>query len=780
MKSPLSRRLPKELKKDFKKNLIIFLILFLTIGFVSGMLVANNSMLEAGHDAFTKYNVEDGHFNLSRKASDEFISTVEEKGLVKLYEQFYKDLTETSDKTKEKDDPVTIRVFTLREEINKACVMKGRLPEKDGEIAIDRMHADNSKIKVGDNLYLNGEKFEVTGLVALSDYSTLYKNNSDTMFDALTFDIGVVSAVQYDKLDAQNVFQYAWSYDKKPDEDDDEAKKKKSDDFVEVLGETAAASFYDEDPANDIMVEDYVPEYMNQAIHFATDDFENDENLAIYLLVILLAVFAFIFAINISNKIDDDSVVIGTLRASGYTKREMIRHYMAIPVFVTLMAAVFGNLGGYTFFKNVVVDMYYNSYSLPTYETLWNSKAFLMTTITPVVMMLVINYVMIRKKLAISPLRFLRHDLRMSKRKKAVRLPRWKFFSRFRIRNVLSNISSYVVLFFGTCFVMIMLMFCLALPDTLDKYMKEAPKKMYAQYQYFLRGTVDAMGNEISTTNPDAEKACVSNLVTVDGPKVGEEIMIVGYSSDSKYLKIGAKLKDNEVYITEPYAEKFGLEVGDAFTLKNQYSSSRYRFKVKGIYDYMGSLIVMMPMDNYNAVFGNDADYFSGFFSNTEITDIPEEYIYKVVSVDDITKMANQLDHSIGSYMDYFSVLTVLIAALLIYLITKIIIEKNKQSISMVKVLGYENKEISKLYIRSTTFIMVAFDLLSMVVAFFVIDWFWRKVMSRKAGWFTLSVTVKSCIIMAVALYAAYLVISFIDFNRIKRIPLSEALKNVE
>ena len=778
MKSPLMKRLPKELKKDFKKNLIIFLILFLTIGFVSGMFVANNSMLKAADDAFTKYSVEDGHFNLSRKADDGFISSLEEKAEVKIYEQFYKDFTETTDKTTAKDDPVTIRVFASREEVNKASVLKGRLPEKEGEIAIDRMHADNSKIKVGDSLYLNGERFEVTGLIALSDYSTLYKNNSDTMFDALTFNIGVVTADQFSKLDAVQVNQYAWIYNIKPA--DDEAKKTRSDEFVEILGGEVMATYYDENPANDMMVEDYVPEYKNQAIHFAADDFENDENLGLYLLIILLAVFAFIFAINISNKIEDDSVVIGTLRASGYTRREMVRHYMAMPVFVTLAAAIAGNACGYTVFKNAVVNMYYNSYSLPTYKTLWNSKAFLLTTLVPIIMMLVINYVMIRKKLMISPLRFLRHDLRMSKRKKALKLPHWRFFSRFRVRNVLNNASSYVVLFIGTVFVMIMLMFCLGMPDTLEKYMKEAPEKMYAQYQYFLRGTVDEDGNELTTVNPDAEKACVSTLVTVNGPKVGEEIMVVGYSSDSRYLKIGASLKDNEIYISQPYAEKYKIEEGDTITLKDQYASRKYKFKVKGIYDYMGSLIVFMPMDNYNAFFGNDPSYFSGFMSDTEITDIAEDYIYKVVSAEDVTKMANQLDHSIGSYMDYFSVLTVLIAALLIYLITKIIIEKNRQSISMVKVLGYENKEISKLYIRTTTFLMIVFDILSVFAAYVVIDWFWRKVMSRMSGWFSIFISWKSYIIMVVALYAAYLVISFIDFHRIKRIPLSEALKNVE
>ena len=31
--------------------------------------------------------------------------------------------------------------------------------------------------------------------------------------------------------------------------------------------------------------------------------------------------------------------MIGTLRASGYTRRELIRHYMALPVLVTLVGA---------------------------------------------------------------------------------------------------------------------------------------------------------------------------------------------------------------------------------------------------------------------------------------------------------------------------------------------------------------------------------------------------------------------------------------------------------
>lgn len=63
--------------------------------------------------------------------------------------------------------------------------------------------------------------------------------------------------------------------------------------------------------------------------------------------------------------------------------------------------------------------------------------------------------------------------------------------------------------------------------------------------------------------------------------------------------------------------------------------------------------------------------------------------IATLITERDITKMCDQLDHSRGSYMQYFQVLCILLSAVLIYLLTKIIIEKNENAISMTKILGY-------------------------------------------------------------------------------------------
>ena len=50
------------------------------------------------------------------------------------------------------------------------------------------------------------------------------------------------------------------------------------------------------------------------------------------LLDILIVIIAFIFGVTISNTIAKESSAIGTLRASGYTQGELIRHYISMPV----------------------------------------------------------------------------------------------------------------------------------------------------------------------------------------------------------------------------------------------------------------------------------------------------------------------------------------------------------------------------------------------------------------------------------------------------------------
>ena len=77
MKNPLKRRVKRELLGEWRKYLVIALFLIIMIGFVSGMFVANNSMLTSAENKKTEYNLEDGSFEISEKASAEMIDSLE-------------------------------------------------------------------------------------------------------------------------------------------------------------------------------------------------------------------------------------------------------------------------------------------------------------------------------------------------------------------------------------------------------------------------------------------------------------------------------------------------------------------------------------------------------------------------------------------------------------------------------------------------------------------------------------------------------------------------------
>ena len=261
-----------------------------------------------------------------------------------------------------------------------------------------------------------------------------------------------------------------------------------------------------------------------------------------------------------------------------------------------------------------------------------------------------------------------------------------------------------------------------------------------------------------------------------------EEVSIYGIADNSSYVKINDfdSLKKNEVYISDSFSQKYGLNEGDEVKLDAPYEKKTYTFKVKGIYDKSQSIAVFMPIDKFADIFDLKDDQFSGFLSDTKIKDIDENNIATTITIHDITKMADQLDHSMGAYMSYFQVLCILLAAVMIYLLTKLIIEKNETAISMTKILGYENKEIASLYLVSTSIVVVLADLISIVIGTLVMKVAWKMMLFSYSGWFAFKVKPLGYVKMFAFVLIGYLIVMVFDFKRIKKIPMDQALKNVE
>ncbi len=750
MKNPLIKRLPREFKSEIGKYLVLFIFITGMIGIVSGFLVASNSMTVAYNESFEKYHIEDGNFELAYEANEELIETLEDNEQ-RIYENFY-----LEEQTNEFDS--TVRIFQERKDINLVCLMSGEMPTAKDEIALDRLYATNNKIEVGDTIRIGKKNLTVTGLVALSDYSALYSSPSDMMFDSVKFGVAIMTEDGFDSYPTNHLhYNYSWVYDESPENDTDA--KERAEDFLEHLTEHA-------------IVTNYIPAYGNQAIHFTGNDIGRDNLMVTVFLYLLIIIIAFIFAITTSNTITKEATVIGTLRASGYSRGELMRHYLTIPISITLIAALVGNILGYTIVKDFAADLYYASYCLPTYITLWNADAFVKTTIIPVILMLIINWTILVNKLSLSPLKFLRRDLKRKQKKKAFRLnTKIGIMKRFLLRIIFQNMPNYITIIIGIFMANVILLFGFAMPPMMTHYQEEITNNMISKYQYALKAPVE-------TDSEDAEKYCMTSLKTIEGRLRSEQAVVYGITEDSDYLDLD--FQNDGVYISNAYAEKHHIDIGDRITLDAEYGNDSYEFSVQGIHYYPSSIAIFMDEEAFRDTFDWEEDEYTGYFSNEELNDIDDAYIATTITEDDLTKTSRQLMLSMGGLMDVFAGFGIVMFMLIIYLLSKIIIEKNAQSISMTKILGYTNREINSLYVMATSLVVIGSFILTLPIVNIAIKYVFAIAFSEYSGWLPYYVPFPIFVKIVLCGICAYAIIAFLQMRKVKKVPLEMALKNVE
>ncbi len=808
--NPLMKRIPRELKKDLGKYIALFLFMALMIGLVSGFIVADSSMIKAYNDSFDKFAVENGHFNCDLKLTDRAIRNIEDED-VTLHQIFYKDKTAEIG-----GEPKTIRVYRLEDrmdggkvKINGADVMEGRLPRAEGEIVLDRLFAVNNGISVGDTVTIEEQKLEVTGLVALGDYSSMFKNNSDMMFNASAFSIALVTDGQFGAFgNGGLVYCYAWRNNDQSLTDDEQ--RTRADDLMETVYENSmlgadsswspmvwnmllSADAFDDGGDLDVIeteapLDEFVSRQDNQAIQFTGEDMGSDKIMFEWFLYIVTIVLAFAFAITTRSTIEQEAKTIGTLRASGYTREELLAHYILLPVIVTAAAALVGNVLGYTVLKYTMANMYYHSYSLPTYVTVWSGEAFLKTTLIPCALVILVELLVIGRALSLPPLAFLRRDLKRKKQSRAVRLPAFRFATRFRLRVMLQNRSTYLLLFAGIFLASVIFLFGSLFLPLLHQFKDTIQESEFCKYQYILKEPVD-------TEVAGAEKYAVTTLEN----ERGEKLTVYGIDPESGYLDTHAAagaaaakrgdeaaaagiagLSENHVLLSNSYFDKYGTKEGSELVLKEEFTSDKYSVVVDGAYDYPASLAVFMNIDQFREMFDLKDNYYSGYFSNEELTDIPESKVAAVITEEDLLTTSNQLEDSMGGAFRLFLGFSIILFILMVYLLAKLVTERNAYSISMLKILGYTNREAGRLYNRATGIVVLISLILSGVLGLRLIRVIYYTMMQSFSGWLTFYAAPWGVPVLVATGIACYGLVNLILMRRIRHIPMTDALKDAE
>lgn len=733
--------LNRRIFREFKDNLIKYIGLLGLVLFSSMAIVGFGNIEEcitlSTNNVAAKCNREDGNFTLSKELDKTTLSKIEKLG-IEVEESFYSDYKLTDDKT--------IRLFKERENINKVHILKGKALTDSNSIILDKQFAEANNYNVGSSLNISNEKYTILGLGLAPDYLVISKELTDSA-NHLVFGIGFVSKEKFYNL---KDVKYLYSF---------KLNNVSSDKLKNVLNKTSSLTSF--------MVTDD-----NPRIRGLVDELITDKAIGTVVGMILTLMIAFILSISIMSMIEKESAIIGTLYSLGYERNELISHFIILPAMIVSLGSICGYFLGFVL-KDYLVIMLSGYYSLPELEQTYSLKLIIMGIVIPILIVLVVNYSIIYKKLNATPLSLLRKEKKESNLTK-VKINHFGFINKFRLREFLRELNSSIILFIGLSITVLFLVIAFSKLDSSVGFANSVKEEATTEYTYMLKIPIDIKeGKKIEKTA--IEGLDLYNKFTKDNM----DVTLQGINQSSSFYSFNISEDDDGAYISNSVSKKFDLKVNDTLNLKNVNENKAYSVKIKGIVNYSNGLYIFMNRIQMNKLMDRSKNYYNGYLSR-EPLNINKDYLSSTILASDIIQSANNGVEMSSASMGFLIIISVITAILVIYLLLKFMVDKSTSNISLMKIFGFSGRELNKLYLGSHFYIIAISVIINTFIALKIVKVLFFRLMAKTQSHMEMILTPKSYVIIFAIVIAIYFVIKIFLKRNIDKISLSVILKSRE
>ena len=763
MRNPLHKRIFRLLWHKPGTYLPLFLMFLFSTTFLSAFFIAQNSIEPLYYQQLEEGKVEDGQILMMEPLSDTSKKAVEADAL-SLYENFYKEQNFGDDTH---NDSNMLRIFKNRRAINLAMISEGRLPEKNDEMAVNANLALVNGYKIGDRLRVGDRDWTLVGFVSTPDYSTVLKNPTDLVMDAKYFGLGFVTDAGFDAIRGTKT-NYLYSYRLHDTHTEEEARDLFQDALTRAAHEGTILSAMNR--------------YDNPAIRFFIDDMGGDVPMMGLIMVLMFLALAFMTTMQTRGLVQEEAPVIGTLLASGYSRKSLLVHYTLLPFTMTLLAAVFGNLIAYAGGYKLYADLYYESYALPKFKPLLTLHSFCLTTLVPLCIVTILNVFILLYYLRLSPLRFLRSDI--SKRSKGSHrsLRHVPFLMAFRLRVLWEHRANVLALFFGLFIGNMLLLYGVEARTMFSEYGERVKSQILYNYTYIVKQPVPAYDHE--------QKALLTELdYRIDEEKTKKDTAIGAHAFAKKAIMTYAldkgsryhadrldALKENEIIISRGMADKYHIAAGDAIAIKTRSDAHYTLFNVKDVFDDVSEQRFFMPMKNLNRFLKQPDNFFNTYLSDRTLSFDPENVLTRM----DREKINDYMEHFIEGFSGVF--VSVLILALVFYfvLVTTVsrqVLDKSRRNITYLKVFGYHDDEIARIYLHSLLFAMPIFYIVTLPLFDRLLTFCVQSALTKLGVTLHVYVSPARYAILFLIGFALFLLVQLFERFRLRKIDMVKELK---
>ena len=521
--------------------------------------------------------------------------------------------------------------------------------------------------------------------------------------------------------------------------------------------------------------------------------------------IFLFSVSILVSLTTLTRMVDENRTSIGTLKALGYSNKEIFKKYYIYGGVSTVIGTILGIVAGYL----VIVPIIYNSYSrfftLKEPYIVYNLHIIALAFLISILCILLAVFIPLRKNLKERSAYLLRPKApssgsRIFLENVSFIWKRLSFLRKVTFRNIFRYKVRMFMTIFGVmgCLTLMFIGFAIrfGVIDISNEQFKIINKiDVLATYNpYAEKEDIDKISKEIESnsnvenfTKVNVQKATVeknnevldtAQLVTLNRDNYKDYITLMDNRSN-------IELPKDSIVINEKLAYLYNLSVGDNF--KVIINEKEYTLKIGAINkNYFGN-ILYMDREYFTKVF--DKTYSdNSFIIKMNNSDEVEKMASKlqdnpyVVNVSDNSKIQENLDNFISG-LDIIVVVMVLcslaLALVVLYNLINVNVSERQRELSTIKVLGFYPREVTIYVFREIFYLSI----IGIVIGNYIAYRLYLKIILELASRTMMFSSRVPIAVYALSTGVTLVIIIFvmaIMHRRLKKVNMVESLKAIE
>ncbi len=538
-------------------------------------------------------------------------------------------------------------------------------------------------------------------------------------------------------------------------------------------------------------------------------DTESIENISQVFPIVFFAVAALISLTSMTRMVEEQRMEIGTLKALGYNKLQIISKYIIYASLASIIGGIIGMCVGFATLPAIIWEMYSMMYQMTDKIALsFNWKYGGIGLILICICIIGATIYSAVKELKSMPATLMRP--KAPKKGSRVLLEKipfiWKhlnFSQKVTIRNIFRYKKRVLMTIVGIAGCTALILTGFGLKDSIKAILPNQYEKVFNyDLEISIKDEVEQQEKQDFINNLSAnekteklvETHMLSSVAVKDQNE--EDVQIIVPKDDLQGLinlrdvktKNEIQLSNNEICLTDKVAQLLGVESGDTIILRDT-DSNEYEVKISNIVENYVYHYVYMSKEMYENLFQKPYETNVVLTKNVEFTEEQEdEFVTELMEQKEISAVSRVsstmtiLDDTLNS-LDYVVVILIgaagMLAFVVLYNLANVNISERERELATIKVLGFYDNEVYN-YIGRESILLTIIGIAIGLIGGYFLNFYIIGTCEINMLRFSKIVHPISYLYAILITIAFTIIVNILTYFALKKIDMIESLKSVE